>query len=118
MASLVKEIDRVVKENGNPKKVASYVNFLGDDFERLKTAAAEFGKKHKIKHIPLVVPGGPKIGGSVPKRMKIHVDAEVTVIIYQLIPGKVVKANHAFRKGSLNPKADTAIITDIEKHLP
>ena len=113
LASLVKEIDRVIQQN--PKKnVGSYVNFLGDDFERLKTAAAEFGEKHKIKHVPLVVPGDFKDG---PKRMRIHADAQLTVIIYQLTPGRVVKANHAIGKGGLNPKAVTAVITDIEKHL-
>jgi len=49
--------------------------------------------------------------------MRIHADAQVTVIIYQMQPSKVVKANHAFGKGSLNPKAITAVMTDIEKHL-
>ena len=119
MASLVKEIDRVIQANPN-KKVGSYVNFIGDDFERLKTAATEFGEKHKISQVPLVVPGGPEIGGSKYwlKPLKINADAEVTVIIYQLAPGKVVKANHAFGKGSLNATAIAAIVADIERHLP
>ena len=100
-------------------KFGSYVNFLGDDYEQLKTAAAEFGEKHKINHVPLMVPGYFKDG---PKRMRIHPDAQVTVIIYQMKAGqmkasKVVKANHAFAKGSLNRKAVTAVIADIKKHL-
>ena len=114
LASLVKKIDRLIQKNAK-KRIGSYVTFLGDDFERLQTRAAKFGEKHKINHVPLVVFGGVKDG---PKRLRIHPDAQVTVIIYQMIPGKVVKANHAFRKGSLNPKAVKAVITDIEKHLP
>lgn len=114
MASLVKQIDRLIKQN--PKKeVGSYVNFLGDDLKQLKTAAAEFGEKHKINHVPLVVPWKFKDG---PKQTRIHPDAQVTVIIYQMYPDKVVKANHAIEKGGLDRKAIEAVIADIEKYLP
>ena len=50
--------------------------------------------------------------------MRIHPDAQVTVIIYELHPGRVVKANHAIEKGGLDRKAIRAVIADIEKHLP
>lgn len=119
MASLVKAIDSVI-EKKNPTvqnsrtRVNSYVNFLGDDFERLKTSATEFGEKHEIKHVPLVVPANFENG---PERLKVHADAEVTVVIYQLLPERIVKANHAFAKGSLNSKAVAAVIADVEKHF-
>ena len=96
------------------KSDAAVVYFLGNDLKQLKTAASDFGKKHKFTHVPLLVSDGSKYG---PKRMKLHADAQVTVIIYQMKPGKVVKANHAYGKGSLNLKAVTTVIADIEKHL-
>lgn len=120
LASLVKEIDRVIDENPDTR-IGSYVNFLGDDLKRLKNDAAKFGDKHKIKHVPLVVPLRNKQG---PKRLKIHPDAEVTVIIYQMKshnagePNKVVKVNYAFGKGDLKDEGITAVVVDIERHLP
>ena len=90
MASLVKKIDQVIQQNPDRLKsrsnfrVASYAYFLGDDFERLKIAATEFGKKHKIKHVPLMVDNGSRYG---PRRLNLHADAEVTVIIYGMKSG-------------------------------
>ena len=103
----------MIKQNTD-KQVGSYVNFIGDDFDWLDINAIAFGEKHGINHVALVVPKAFKNG---PKRMRIHPDAQVTVIIYQMKPGKVVKANHAIKKGSLDRKAIKAVIADIEKHL-
>jgi len=118
LASLVKAIDSVIEKKNPTRKysrlrINSYVNFLGDDFEQLKTCAAEFGEKHDIQHVPLVVPAVFENG---PERLKVHPDAEVTVVIYQLLPERIVKANHAFAKDSLDAEAVAAVVSDIEKH--
>ncbi|MBC8357141.1 MAG: hypothetical protein H8E66_34650 [Planctomycetes bacterium] len=114
MASLVKDIDGIIEKHPE-KKIGSYVNFLGDDMEQLTAAAMEFGEKHTFNRVPLLVPHTFKNG---PKRLKLHSDAETTVIVYELIPGRVVKANHAFGVGGLNPTSINAIVADVEKHLP
>lgn len=86
------------------------------DFSGVKCGGAKdryaVGTRPKI--LLRIPPSGRPRG---PTGMRIHADAQVTVIIYQMKPGKVVKANHAYSKGSLNPKAVTTVIADIEKHL-
>lgn len=116
-ASLVKEIDQVIEQN-EEKEIASYVAFLGDDFDRVKAQAVEFGMRHKFDHVPLVVPFQVNDG---PAQLRIHPDAEVTVIVYQLRrergENKVVMANHAHVHGTLNEDAARAVVADIDMHL-
>lgn len=115
LASLVKAIDGIIEQHPE-KKINSYVNFLGDRFVPLKSIATEFAKKHQISHVPLVVPVSHYNNG--PPRLKLHPDAHTTVIIYELLPGRVVKANHAIGKDGLDRKAIKAIVADIHRHLP
>ena len=110
LASLVKQIDKLVAANQD-KKMASFVNLLGEDADKLKTNAAAFAKKHEITNVALVVPGDNENG---PKSFKINPKAEVTVLIYK---GFRVKANHALKAGDLNEKTIKAIIADTGKIL-
>ena len=110
---MVKKIGQVIEKHPD-KKIGSYVYFIGDDEEYLKANATMFGVKYMINHVALVVPRAFMFWT---KRMRIHADAQVTVIIYQLIPGKIVKGNHAIGKGNLNQEAIDAIIADIESHV-
>ena len=112
LASLVKEIDAVIEKNPE-KKIGSYVNFLGDDFDRTKECVIEFDKKHNIKNVALVVPQPTHVGL---KRLNIHADAQVTVIVYQMKPDREIKANHVFTKDTLNRTTIQAVIDDLKKH--
>jgi len=110
LASLTKQLDAKVKENSS-KKLAAFVNLLGDDEEALEAKAKELGEKNKVANVPIVVPveftDGPGDYGINPK-------AEVTVIL--AVNGKVV-ANHALEAGKLNDKTIKAILADVPKIL-
>jgi hypothetical protein len=110
LASLVKQLDKVVAANQD-KKMASVLNLLGEDADKLKTSAAAFAKKNEIANIALVVPRDNENG---PKSYKLNPKAEITVLIYR---GLKVKANHALAAGELNEKTIKAIIADTGKIL-
>ena len=110
LASLVKQINKVVAANQD-KKMASFVNVLGEDADKAKENAAAFAKKHEITNVALVVPLDSENG---PKSYKINPKAEVTVLIYK---GFKVKANYALAAGDLNEKTIKAIIADTGKIL-
>ena len=110
LASLVKQIEKVVAANQD-KKMASVLNILGKDADKLKTGAAAFAKKHEITNVALVVPRDSENG---PKSFEINPKAEITVLIYK---GLKVKANHALAAGELNKKTIKAIIADTGKIL-
>ena len=110
LASLVKQIDKLVAANQD-KKMASVVNILGKDAEKSKTGTAAFAKKHEFANVALVVPRENENG---PKSFKINPKADITVLIYK---GLKVKANHALTAGHLNEKTIKAIIADTGKIL-
>ena len=110
LASLVKQIDKLVAANQD-KKMASFVNILGEDADKLKQITAAFAKQHEITNVALVVPRDNENG---PKSYKINPKAEITVLIYK---GMKVKANHALAAGELNEKTIKAIIADTGKIL-
>ena len=93
-------------------KLGAYSNFLGSDFAKLKSDSLEFGRRHKIARVPLVVPLAHENG---PARIRIHSEAVATVLIYQHYPKKVILANHAFGPREINAKAVEAVARDIDK---
>ena len=117
LASLVKQIDKVVAANQD-KKMASFVNILGEDADKAQKDAITFAKKHEITNVALVVPrdpkNDPKSYSNGPKDYKINPKAEVTVLIYK---GLKVKVNYALAAGELNEKTIKAIIADTGKIL-
>jgi hypothetical protein len=115
LAGLVKAIDgKVVRYNTglNTNKLGAYINFLGSDFGKLKSATLEFGRRHKIARVPLVVPLAHENG---PARIRIHSEAVVTVLIYQHYPKQVILANHTFRSGEIDAQAVATVSRDIDR---
>jgi hypothetical protein len=111
LGRLMKEVDTVVGQNKDKKKMAAFVNLLGDDKSGLETAAKKLVEKSGAENIAVVIPTDQPNG---PKDYKISPDAETTVLIY--VKGKVV-ANHAFEAGKLDDKTITKIIDDTAKIL-
>ncbi len=110
MASLVKQLDRAIAEHED-KKLCAFVNFIGPDRQALEKAATEFGTKHKITAVPIVVPVDQPDG---PADYAIAPEAQITVMIYR---DQTVRANHAFPAGGLNDKSTATIMDDLEKTL-
>jgi hypothetical protein len=108
LASLVKQIDKLVADNKD-KKAASFVNIVGEDREKLEEAAKKFGEPYE--NVAVVVPVEFELG---PKDFGVSGDAGVTVMIYK---GFKVSANHAIAPGKLDDKAIKAIIDDAKKML-
>lgn len=95
LAQLVQEIDGVVAHNED-KKLASFVNLLGEDPEQLKSHAKKLVSESKASKVAVVVPVDHEQG---PKNYKLNPDADVTVLVYN--NGKV-EANYALPAGKLN----------------
>jgi hypothetical protein len=110
LASLVKQLDKVVADN-KEKKMGSFVSLLGDKPEDLKAEANSFVEKNKIENIAFVVPEENKAG---PGDYKLNDKADVTVLIYR--QGKVA-ANHALAAGGLSDDEIKKIIADTGKIL-
>lgn len=110
VAELVKQLDQLVAQNED-KKMASFVNLLGDDAESLKAAAKSLVDKAGSRHIAVVVPKDHEKG---PKNLKLNPQAEVTVLIYRK---GTVEANHAVPTGGLDEKTIATIVRDARKIL-
>lgn len=110
LASLVKEIEKKVEENAD-KKLASFVNLLGDDREAAEAAAKKFVEANKVSKVAIAVPVEYENG---PADFGINPKAEVTVMLYV---GTKVKANHAFAEGKLDKAGIKAVIDDVAKIL-
>jgi predicted protein tyrosine phosphatase len=106
LASLVKQIDGKIGENGKLKSFVVIVPEKGENpAEALRKLAAQAG----IKHVPLTVGESP----DGPPDYEIAKDADVTVLMWHR---HKVKVNHAF-KGELTEKDIRAIVADIPKLL-
>jgi hypothetical protein len=109
LASLVKQVDELVGEN-EEKKMAAFVVLLTDDPDAAEEQLKEFGKKHKIKNVPLTMFDG--IAG--PPSDKLAKDAEVTVHVYVK---KKVTSKHAFAEGKMDKESIDKIMKDSDKIL-
>lgn len=110
LASLVKQLDKLVAKHED-MELKAFVNLLGEDPDALAEDAKEFGEKHKITHVPIVVPVETENG---PANFGVNPDAEVTVTLYS---GTKVKASHAFGPDALDKKGVKAIVADVPKLL-
>ena len=107
LASLVKELDKVVDKN---KNMAAFVVLLSEDPDATEKKLKEFAAKHKIKNLPLTVFDG--VAG--PGNYKIAKEAEVTVLMWKK---RVIAVNHAFGKNGLDKKAVKKVVADTSKIL-
>ena len=105
-ASLVKQIDQKIGENGKLKGFVVIVPKKGDepayDLKKLARAAS-------IKHVPLTIGESP----DGPPDYELAKDADITVLMWN---HHTVKVNHAF-KGQLTNNEVLRIVTDIRKVL-
>jgi hypothetical protein len=106
LASLVKQIDKKIGENGELKSFVVITPKKGENpSEELKKLA----EKSSIKHVPLTIGESP----DGPPDYEVAKEADVTVLMWK---GGIVKVNHAF-KGELTEKNIEAIVADIPKLL-
>jgi predicted protein tyrosine phosphatase len=106
LASLVKQIDAKIGENGKLKSFVVMVPQKGENpTEDVKKLAEQAG----IKHVPLTIGESP----DGPPDYEVAKEADVTVLMW--IHHKV-KINHAF-KGELTDKDIRTIVDDIPKLL-
>jgi hypothetical protein len=105
VAKLLKQLDDATVKN-DKVMMGSYAVFCSDK-EGLDKALEKIAGEQKLSKLVLAIdnPAGPK-------EYKIAKDAEVTVLLYVDFQ---VKANHAFRKGELNPAAITKVVADVAK---
>lgn len=113
LASLARNVDQLLQAHPE-KKVGSYFHFLGPDLGTLKERAARFGEMNKLKKIPLVATND-FVANYNP--LEIHPDAAATVIVYHLVPDRIVKANFAFRGGEMNARSIARITAEVKKQL-
>jgi hypothetical protein len=108
LASLVKEIDKLVAENQS-SKMASFVNVIGEDKDKLEETAKKLGGP--LKNVAVVVPVEYEAG---PKDFGVNPEAGVTVMIYNKLK---VLGNHAVPTGKLDEKKVKEIVEDAAKLL-
>lgn len=106
LASLVKEIDKVVEENQG-KRVAAVVNFTGPRTDDYLAKIKEFGEKHNIDNVALTVTSDPD-------RFRVDDDALVTVMHYK---NRKVMFNHAAGPEGLKQEDVQKIVEGAKKIL-
>jgi hypothetical protein len=110
LAKLIGEVDKVVAKNQD-KKLASFVNLVGDDNEQLKKDAQKLVKKSHAKHVAVLAPAEGRKGWD---KLKLNDKVDLTILIYK--DGMIV-ANHAFAAGKLDKSAIASVIADTDKIL-
>jgi hypothetical protein len=108
VAELVKQLDHELAEHSD-KKLAAFVNLLGEDRETLESEAKKFAGDVKAEHVPIVVPVEFENG---PADYGINPEAQITVLVAH--KGKVT-ANHAIGADGLDEATVKAILEDVEK---
>ena len=109
LASLVKQIDKVVADHQD-EKMAAFLVLLSKNSDADERRLKLLAKKHGIVHVPLTIFEGM----TGPPEYKISKEAEVTVLLWR---ERTVKVNHTFAKGKLNKNAIKEIVADTKKIL-
>ena len=109
LTSLVKKLDAATLKN-DACQMGSFVVMLADDKAAMATQLKELASKEKLKETALTV-----YNRHGPAEYHIDPDADVTVLLYV---GKVVKVNHAFRKGEFEDKDIDRVLADLPQILP
>ena len=106
LASLVKQIDKKIGENG---KLKGFVVILTKEGDKTKEDLKKLAADASIHHVPLTMHQDP-VG---PPDYEIAKDADYTVLMWKR---HKVTANHAF-KGALTDDDIHTIVADIPKIL-
>lgn len=103
LTKLIKKLDDATGKNKD-KSMGSFVVFLSDK-EGLDKDLTTLAEKEKIEKTVLSIdnPAGPKA-------YNVAKDADVTVVLYV---DRVVKANHAFKKGELTDAGIEKIVSEV-----
>jgi hypothetical protein len=109
LTSLVKQIDSATAKHTD-RRLGSFVVFLNDE-EGFEKKLQELAKKENLEHTPLMVMSNP----TGPSGYEIAKDADVTVVLYVK---RVVKVNHAFKKGELKSADVEKIVGELPGILP
>ena len=110
LASLVKQLDKLVADNSD-QKMKAVVHLIGDDKTELEETAKTFSKKVDLQKVPMTVPTEYENG---PANWGLSAQADLTVFMYK---GKKVTANHAFASDDVNADAIKAIVADVPEKL-
>ena len=105
VTNLLTKLDEATAKNKSAS-MGSFAVFCSDK-DGLEGALKAMASKSGIKSLVLSIdnPSGPD-------GYKIAKDADVTVLLYNDF---TVRANHAFKKGELNEKAISAVVSDVAK---
>ena len=98
LPKLIAELNGLVDKHES-KKMASFVNLLGNDVGKLKNEAEALVKKSKADKVAVVVPSDHERG---PENYSLNPDADLTVLVYNR--GKVF-ANYALTADQLDDAA-------------
>jgi hypothetical protein len=109
LTGLVKKLDEATLQN-DVCQMGSFVVLLADDKASAEKQLKELARKEKLKETALTL-----FDSKGPKDYHIAADADVTVLLYV---GKVVKVNHAYRKGEFSEKEVDKILGDLPQILP
>lgn len=93
MASLVKKVDKLVEGNSG-SQLRAFVCLLAKDTVAAEATLKQFGKKYKIRNVPLTVYNG----AAGPANYKISKKASFTVLFWR---GLEIRANYATDKEDL-----------------
>jgi hypothetical protein len=106
LASLVKQIDQKIGENG---KLKSFVVITPEKGTRPAEDLKKLASDASIQHVPLTIGESP----NGPPDYELSKDADVTVLMWHR---HKVKVNHAY-KGELTDKDVSTVVDDIPKVL-
>lgn len=108
VGTLAKQLDELVAKNAE-KKLAAFVNVVGENREKLEASAKTFAETNKLANVPSVVPVEFENG---PQNYGLDSKASVTVI---LAKGGKVTSSFGFAK--FNADAAKTVIADVAKIL-
>jgi hypothetical protein len=106
LASLVKQIDTKIGENG---KLKSFVVIVPKKDENPADDLKKLANDASIKHVPLTIGESP----DGPPDYELAKNADITVLMWT---GGTVKVNRAY-KGALTDENIRDIVTDVRKFL-
>tara|TARA_Y100001960_G_scaffold49352_1_gene50030 strand:- start:371 stop:703 length:333 start_codon:yes stop_codon:yes gene_type:complete len=108
LASLVKKVDNLVEGNSG-SQLRAFLCLLAKDTVAAEATLKQFGKKHKIRNVPLTVYNG----SAGPANYKIAKKASFTVLFWR---GLEIRANYATDKEALSAD-DVHNITENVKSI-
>jgi hypothetical protein len=109
VAKLLKKLDGCTVKNSGCD-MGSFVVFLNDQ-EGLDKKLKSLANKENLKKLVLSI----EANTAGPEKYHINKSADVTVVLYT---NRVVKANHAFKKGELKDGDINTIVKDVTKITP